>query len=89
MLEPHVLAGEVWMIQHNVEQAIREQLQHLAHDEQRQVLDFARALALAHRPHGVPGKELLRFAGTIAASDLAEMTEAIETGCEKVDTNEW
>jgi hypothetical protein len=40
-------------------------------------------------PTGVPGKNLLHFAGTISASDLQEMAQAIEAGCEQVDLDEW
>lgn len=72
----------------SLEQDIIKQLQHLAFEQQRQVLDFARALVLA-RKRGVPGNVLLRFSGTIHAEDLVTMAQAIEEGCEKVDRNEW
>ena len=52
------------------------------------MLDFARALAVK-TPRGVPGKELLSFAGAIKTDDLEIMTKAIEQGCEKVDSGEW
>ena len=32
---------------------------------------------------------LLRFAGLIAAYDLQRMSDAIHSGCERVDANEW
>ena len=38
---------------------------------------------------GVPGSQLLRFAGGIPASDLPVMAEAIEAGCERVDRDQW
>lgn len=60
---------------------ILEQLQELPYDLQRRVFDFTRALALS-TPRGVPGCELVRFAGTIPSSDLKAMQEAIEQGCE-------
>jgi len=41
------------------------------------------------RVQGIPGRELLRFAGTIEADDLEKMSAAIEEGCEQVDHNEW
>lgn len=31
----------------------------------------------------------LKLAGTISQDDLRLMTEAIETGCERIDLNEW
>lgn len=71
-----------------LEQAILDQLPYLEFEQQKQVLDFIRALVLT-RKRGVPGRDLLRFAGTICAEDLAAMTQAIEEGCEKVDLNEW
>ncbi len=65
-----------------------EQLRALPHDLQWRVLEFTRALA-ASTPRGVPGQQLLRFAGTIPREDAQLMREAIEQGCEQVDTNEW
>jgi hypothetical protein len=67
---------------------ILEQVNDLPYAEQRRVLDFARALAQS-KSQGVPGKELLRFAGTIPNEDLKRMSAAIEENCEKVDLNEW
>ena len=65
-----------------------EQLKSLPHELQRRVLEFTRALTLS-TPRGVPGKQLLRFAGTISPDDARQMREAIEQGCERVDANEW
>jgi hypothetical protein len=65
-----------------------EQLKSLPHELQWRVLEFTRALA-ASAPHGVPGKQLLRFAGAISPDDVKIMREAIEQGCEQVDVNEW
>ena len=56
--------------------------------EQRQVLNYARSLALT-APVGTPGKELLRFAGTIEPDDLNLMAAAIQEGCEQVNGDEW
>ena len=58
-----------------------EQLKTLPNDLQWRVLEFTRALATS-APHGVPGKQLLRFAGTIPVNDLQLMRQAIERGCE-------
>ncbi len=65
-----------------------EQLKALPQEMQWRVLEFTRALAQS-TPHGVPGQQLLRLAGTISPSDAKLMREAIERGCEQVDTNEW
>jgi hypothetical protein len=60
----------------------------LDYGNQRRVLDFAKALAAAGRK-GVPGKQLLSFAGVIPPEDLGEMRNAIVEHCEKVDRDGW
>ena len=65
-----------------------EQLKSLPSEMQWRVLEFTRALA-ASAPHGVPGRQLLRFAGAVSLDDLRLMQQAIEDGCELVDANEW
>jgi hypothetical protein len=72
----------------SIKRKLLEQLEALPYEFQRRVLDFAQALAVSV-PKGVPGKQLLRFAGTIPADDLQMMAQAIEVGCEKVDWDEW
>jgi hypothetical protein len=67
---------------------IIEQLKTLPHELQWRVFEFTRALALS-TPRGVPGQQLLHFAGTIPLDDVQLMREAIEQGCEQVDTDEW
>jgi hypothetical protein len=37
----------------------------------------------------VPGKALLRFAGTIPAEDVQAMARVIEDGCEQVNERDW
>lgn len=71
-----------------VEKELRERLAALTPDQQREVLEYARALGEAPR-RGVPGRSLLRFAGSIPADDLRAMAEAIEEGCERVDPRGW
>jgi hypothetical protein len=70
-----------------LEQVI-EQLKVMPQDLQWQVLEFARALA-GSTIQGVPGWQLLRFAGAIPADDIQLMRSAIEQDCEQVDTDEW
>jgi hypothetical protein len=65
-----------------------EKLTRLPENLQRKVLHYVDTLAAA-RPRGVPGKDLLRFAGVISKEDAEEMRSAIEAGCEQVDLNEW
>lgn len=72
------------MLVETIEKELHEQLSHLPADRQLQVLDFARSLRGA-RPKGIPGKSLLKFAGTIPLEDLKQMQAAIEADCERVD----
>jgi len=71
-----------------VEKDIHEQLGRLAMEQKRQVLEFVRSLVKT-RPHGVPGKDLLHFTGTINSEDLITIRHTIEQGCEKVNLDEW
>ncbi len=61
-----------------------EQLKSLPQELQWRVFEFARALA-ASTPRGVPGRQLLRFAGALPASEADAMRTAIEQHCEQVD----
>ncbi len=70
------------------EQEISFHLHKLSPEQQMKVLAFIRALA-EEKPSGVPGSELLRFAGTIDQDGLSEMEKAIAEGCEQVNLNDW
>lgn len=65
-----------------------EQLKAMPQPLQWKVLEFAQTL-VASKIRGVPGQQLLRFAGAIPSDDLQVMREAIEQSCEQVDLNEW
>lgn len=65
-----------------------EQLRGMPQSLQKQVLEFAKNLTNS-TVQGVPGSQLLRFAGMIPPDDIALMREAIEQDCEQVDVNEW
>ena len=65
-----------------------EQLETLPSSLQQQVLAFVEALKL-HTLQGVPGHQLLEFAGSISEDDLQRMRQAIEEDCEQVDLDEW
>ncbi len=56
--------------------------------DQQRLVDFAEALDVS-TPRGVPGKDLLRFAGILPDEDAEEMMKIIEEGCERVDYDEW
>lgn len=70
-----------------VEKVIK-QLETLPDDLQQQVLVFVQGLSHSAK-RGVPGQTLLQFAGSIPQDDLRLMEEAIEAGCEQVDSDEW
>ena len=71
-----------------IETKVMEQLETLPENLQRQVLEFVQALHVL-TPRGVPGKQLLPFAGAIPRDDLALMRQAIGEDCERIDLNEW
>jgi hypothetical protein len=79
----------------NVEPSLQNELLayvgQLPLSDQVRVVDFARTLTgTSKRPiRGVPGKDLLKFAGSIPHEDAQEMLKAIEEGCEQIDANSW
>lgn len=69
----------------SIKEDLVAQIEKLPYDLQLRVLDFTKSLI----PKGVKGKGLLRFEGAITANDLQIMSETIERGCEKIDSDEW
>jgi hypothetical protein len=71
-----------------IDPSLQEELLHhmgrLDPDEQRRVVDFAHTLGDAAR-FGIPGRELLPFAGILDPEDAQLMLDAIEAGCERID----
>jgi hypothetical protein len=57
-----------------------EQLRTMPDNKQQEVLVFTRRLKDS-APVGIPGKNLLQFAGTIPPEDLEIMRQAIEADC--------
>lgn len=76
------------MIDATIQQELLAQLAQLPEEKQRRVLDFAHALG-GSTPRGVPGSQLLQFAGTMTDEEAKEMLTAIEEDCEQVDPDEW
>ena len=76
------------MTKSTLKKEIIEKLDLLAVEEQRKVFDFACTLTES-KTAGIPGRDLLRFAGTIEKTDLEVMRNAIEDECERVVLNEW
>ncbi len=71
-----------------VEQELHQHLEVLPANQQRQVLDFARALSSA-QPNGIPGSALLPFAGAIETDDLLIMSQAADEDCEQIISQDW
>ena len=70
----------------SVKDQIIEQVERLDDRGRRQVLEFTRRLGTSA---ATPGRDLLRFAGTIPPSDIEAIAQAIQEGCEKVEPNAW
>lgn len=66
-----------------IKQKLLERFDQLSEGEQRKVLEYAENLSVV--PRGTPGKDLLKFFGTIEPEDCRRMEEAIEEGCERVN----
>jgi hypothetical protein len=73
---------------HALEEELFRQIESLAPDQQRQVLDFALALG-SRRPKGTPGWRLAGFEAGILREDLDVMAAEIEATCERVQPNDW
>ena len=71
--------------------ALKDQLlrvfDHLEPEQQERLVAFAHALASP--PQGIPGAAYRRFAGVISADEAAQIAQAIDEGCERVDADEW
>ena len=65
-----------------------EQLKTLPNALQWRVLEFMRSLEHPNL-EGVPGRQLLRFAGTIPIDDTKVIDETVKEGCQRVDGDEW
>ena len=65
-----------------------QQLRTLPNNLQKEVLIFTRQLKRPAKM-GVPGKNLLQFAGTFPPEDLDTMRQVIESDCNQVDLDEW
>ena len=77
------------MQQMTVKEQIDRELDVLTVDKQKKVLDFIVCLRGSGIPPGVPGKRLIKFAGSLSEEDGEELSQIIQEGCEKIDYNEW
>ncbi|MBS0208990.1 MAG: hypothetical protein JSS27_08565 [Planctomycetes bacterium] len=78
------------MIDPTIQEQILASLSQLTSPQQQRVADYAKSLGKtsAGSLRRTPGSELLDFFDVISDEDAAEMTKAIEEGCERID-NEW
>jgi hypothetical protein len=76
------------MVKPAVKEQILSDLERLSPEMQARAAQLVHGL-VSSTPKGVPGRDLLRFAGTIDAGSIREMEEAIEDGCERIDPEAW
>jgi hypothetical protein len=67
---------------------VLERMEWLPTDLQQLVLDFVQTLQTSAQ-QGLPGKEMLQFAGAIPADDIGHMRRVVTVACEQVPVNEW
>ena len=67
---------------------IMRRVESLPQEEQRQLLAYFDNFEYGE-VRGEKGAALLAFAGTLDAASAAEMSSAIESGCEAIDVPEW
>ena len=72
----------------DVKREISMELNRMTTNDKRTVLAFARTLN-RQGGDGEPGKRLLRYAGVLDPETARVMPETIESGCERIDPNEW
>ncbi len=76
------------MVNPEIKKKIIEDLNNLPFDSQKKVQEFAHALLIT-QSRGKSGKEMMKLSGTLSNDDAGELKRIIESGCEKVDVNEW
>jgi len=76
------------MVEATVKEQILSDLERLSPEMQARAAQLVHGLIEA-APKGIPGRDLLRFAGAIDAESIREMEEAIEDGCERIDPEAW
>jgi hypothetical protein len=76
------------MVEATIKEQILSDLEQLSPEMQERAAQLVHGLVEA-APRGVPGRDLLRFAGVIDAESIREMEEAIEDGCDRIDPEAW
>ena len=65
---------------------IHSELDGLAPEEQRRVLEYVRNLK--QNPKGMTGAAFKQFVGILSTADAKSIIDAIEAGCERVDVDD-
>lgn len=60
-----------------------EKMSHLPNHLQVKILEYVENLQVSNT-RGIPGRQLLRFAGTIPIEELDLMEKAVESDCERL-----
>jgi hypothetical protein len=71
-----------------VKAQILSDLDRLSPEKQKRAAELVHGL-VSPLPKGTPGRDLLRFAGTLDDESARQMIEAIDEECERVDLDEW
>lgn len=75
------------MVNPSLSRELLEQLERLTTDQQRKVLDFARALP--GLPKQGTAEAFLKLFGTMHPDEAKQMINDIEAECERVDPDGW
>ena len=84
----HLQSGEQSMDDADLREELMKHLDQLPPELRCLVLEYSRKLART-AAKGTPGKQLLRFSGTLAPDDALAMAREIEDACERVNPDEW
>ncbi len=72
----------------NLKGEIMRRIEELSLDSQRKVLAYFDQLEQAS-PKGEPGKALLPFTGVLDNDAAAEIEQAVEAGCGRINALDW
>ena len=76
------------MVDAQIQRQLITELERLPVEKQRQVLAFAHGLATTGL-QGRPGSDLMPFFGILSPEEAQQMSDAIESGCEQVNPDDW
>ena len=71
-----------------IQHQLYEEIDRLSAAEQLRLLAAARQMR-SETPKGTPWSAIQHLAGTLPDEDAKEIAQAIEEGCENIDSDEW